>query len=61
MQVGTGDAIADPEAARAFVAAAASKDKELRCYDGLRHELYNEVQRDRTVGDAVAWIAARVT
>ncbi|MFL5270566.1 MAG: alpha/beta hydrolase [Anaeromyxobacteraceae bacterium] len=60
VQIGTGDPIADPAAARAFVAAAASKDKELRAYEGLRHEIYNEVQRDRTVGDAVAWIAARV-
>jgi alpha-beta hydrolase superfamily lysophospholipase len=59
VQVGTGDAIADPEAASAFVAAAASKDKELRRYEGLRHEIYNEVQRDRTVGDAVSWISAR--
>ena len=59
VQIGTGDPIADPAAARAFVAAAGSKDKELRAYEGLRHEIYNEVQRDRTVGDAVAWIAAR--
>jgi alpha-beta hydrolase superfamily lysophospholipase len=61
VQVGTGDPIADPEAARAFVAAVGSKDKELRCYEGLRHEIYNEVERDRTVGDAVAWISARAS
>jgi alpha-beta hydrolase superfamily lysophospholipase len=59
VQVGTGDPIADPEAARAFVTAVGSSDKELREYEGLRHEIYNEVQRERTVGDAVAWIAAR--
>ncbi len=57
--VGTDDPVADPAAMRAFHAAASSADKELREYRGFRHELFNERERDRAIGDAVAWIAAR--
>ena len=56
---GSADRIADPSAGKAFVAQAASSDKEFRLYDGLRHELWNERDRVRTVGDAAEWIAAR--
>lgn len=57
---GTADRIADPSAGEAFVDQAGSPDKALELYDGLRHELWNERDRDRTVGDAVSWIAARL-
>ncbi len=57
---GGGDRIAAPEASRAFADRAGSPDKEFRLYPGLRHELWNEAARDRTVGDAVAWIVARL-
>ncbi|HET9599064.1 MAG TPA: alpha/beta hydrolase [Anaeromyxobacteraceae bacterium] len=53
------DPIADPEAARSFFDRAASKDKRFVRYDGLRHEIWNERERERTVGDAVAWLAER--
>jgi alpha-beta hydrolase superfamily lysophospholipase len=56
---GSADAIADPSAGEAFVDQAASTDKTFRLYDGLRHELWNERDRERPVSDAVAWIAAR--
>jgi alpha-beta hydrolase superfamily lysophospholipase len=57
---GSADRIADPGAAEAFADQAGSADKEFRLYPGLRHELWNEADRARTVGDAVAWIAARL-
>jgi alpha-beta hydrolase superfamily lysophospholipase len=53
------DPIADPAAARAFFDRAASKDKRFVRYEGLRHEIWNERERERTVGDAVAWLAER--
>lgn len=56
---GTGDVVADPAAMRAFYEAARSSDKALRMYDGFRHELFNERERERPIGDAVAWIVAR--
>ena len=53
------DPIADADAARAWFDRAASKDKRLVRYEGLRHELWNERERERTVGDAVAWLVQR--
>ena len=50
------DRIADVAAARAFVDAARSGDKRLVVYDGFRHELFNEVERDRPIAEAVAWL-----
>jgi alpha-beta hydrolase superfamily lysophospholipase len=54
------DPIADARAARAFFDAATAKDKEFKTYDGFRHESFNEVERDRPLGDVAAWIAARI-
>lgn len=55
---GSRDGIADPAAGKAFVDQAGSADKTYRLYDNLRHELWNERERARTVGDAVAWLTA---
>ncbi len=59
--LGDADPIADPDAGRAFHAAAASRDKSLQTYPGQRHEIFNEVGRDRPLADTTAWISARVT
>ncbi len=56
---GGADGIADPAAMRAFHDGARSRDKEFRSYEGFHHELFNERERDRPIGDAVAWIGAR--
>ncbi len=56
---GTGDVVADAAATRAFFEAAGSADKQLRTYEGFRHELFNERERERPIGDVVAWISAR--
>jgi alpha-beta hydrolase superfamily lysophospholipase len=53
------DTVADARSSRRFVEAAHSRDKEFRLYPGLRHELFNELERDRPIADAVAWISAR--
>ncbi len=52
------DHIADVSVARAFVAAAGSKDKRLVVYDGFRHEIFNEVRRSEPIGEAVAWLVS---
>ncbi len=59
--LGEADPIADPAAGRAFHGAAASPDKRLQAYPGFRHEIFNEVGRDRPLADTAAWISARVT
>lgn len=56
---GTADVVADPASMRAFHEAAGSRDKALRTYDGFRHELFNERERDRPIDDTVTWIVAR--
>jgi alpha-beta hydrolase superfamily lysophospholipase len=56
---GGADRIADVAATRAFVDAARSPDKRLVVYDGFRHELFNEVERDRPIGEAIGWLTAR--
>jgi alpha-beta hydrolase superfamily lysophospholipase len=56
---GGSDPIADPAASRAFVAACGSADRTLREHPGLRHEVFNERTRERTIADAVAWLAER--
>ena len=53
------DHLADTSASRAFVEAASAQDKQLQVYEGFRHELFNEVDRDRPLGDAVAWLSQR--
>ena len=53
---GSADAICDVEGAREFHAALGSTDKELVVYDGLYHEVMNEPERDRVIGDIVAWL-----
>jgi alpha-beta hydrolase superfamily lysophospholipase len=50
------DRIADVAAARAFVDAAGSADKRLEVYAGFRHEIFNEVERERPIAEAVAWL-----
>jgi alpha-beta hydrolase superfamily lysophospholipase len=59
VMVGSADRIADPAAGRAFHARAGTRDKRILEYEGFRHELFNEVGRDRPISDTVAWIAAR--
>lgn len=57
--VGEADRIADAATARAFFDAAGSADKAFQSYPGLRHELFNEREAGRPIGDAVAWLRQR--
>jgi alpha-beta hydrolase superfamily lysophospholipase len=56
---GGDDRIADTGASRDFFESAGAEDKELVVYEGFRHELFNERERERPLGDVVAWISAR--
>lgn len=53
------DPVADLQATRRFVEAAGSPEKRLVVYDGFRHEIFNERERDRPIGEAVAWLQSR--
>jgi lysophospholipase len=56
---GGADPIADPAAGREFFDAATSKDKQLKLYDGLLHELFHEPERDLVFRDMLAWLDER--
>ncbi len=53
------DTIADAAASRRFLEAVRSKDKQFVLYPGFRHEIFNEVERERPIADATAWLLAR--
>ena len=59
VQAAGADTIADPATSRRFVGGVSSEDKTLLVYDGFRHEIFNEVARERPLAEAVAWLAAR--
>ena len=56
---GTADRVAAVEGSRALYEQAESKDKQLRLYEGLYHEVLNEPEREQVLGDMIAWIEER--
>jgi alpha-beta hydrolase superfamily lysophospholipase len=57
---GTDDRITPPAGSEMVIERASSEDKEIIRYDGLYHELLNEPERERVLGDVVAWMQARL-
>jgi acylglycerol lipase len=57
---GTADQTADPQGTIDFVEEAASADKTLKLYNGLYHELLNEMERDSVIDTVCDWMDARV-
>ncbi|MFC4767915.1 alpha/beta hydrolase [Effusibacillus consociatus] len=53
------DRIVDPEAAIPFVEKAGSRDKKLKIYPGLYHELVNEPEKEEVLTDILEWINKR--
>ncbi len=54
------DPVADLGATRRWVEAAGSAGKRLSVYEGFRHEIFNERERARPIGEAVEWLSAQV-
>lgn len=57
---GTGDYVTDPDGSRQLHARAESKDKTLRLYPGLYHEVFSEPEREQAVNDLLDWLDAHV-
>lgn len=53
---GGGDRIVDPEGSRVLYNAIASKDKTLKIYPELYHEIVNEPERNMVLNDMVTWL-----
>jgi len=58
--LGAEDPIASPETTKAFFGRMGSKDKELIVYEGFRHEILNEIGRERVHADIDRWLDARI-
>jgi alpha-beta hydrolase superfamily lysophospholipase len=53
---GAADRLAPPEGSRLVAERLGSNDKTLTLYDGLRHEIFNEPERDAVLADVVTWL-----
>lgn len=62
MQIAGDDHLVDAQASKAFYEKLIVEDKALNFYDGLYHEVYNELESDRikVLNDLETWIMARV-
>jgi acylglycerol lipase len=59
IQHGTADRLVPLAAARNVYQAIAAKDRIIKLYEGLYHEIYNEPERERVIADLLAWLAVR--
>jgi len=59
MLLGSADPVADPQAGRTLFPRLGSKDKELIEYPEFRHEVLNEIGRERAYADLTRWLEAR--
>jgi alpha-beta hydrolase superfamily lysophospholipase len=57
---GGADWIVDPAGARMLYDLVSSADKEIKIYDGLYHEVYNEPEHPQVLRDVERWIATRM-
>jgi len=57
---GSEDKIIDPGSAQMLYDKAGSKDKTIKIYEGLYHEVFNEPERARVLKDVENWLAAHV-
>ncbi|AYF77825.1 alpha/beta hydrolase [Nocardia yunnanensis] len=60
VQHGSADGLAAPSGTDFLEEHAASKDKTVIRYDGLYHEIYNEPEQDKVLGDLTHWLEAHL-
>jgi alpha-beta hydrolase superfamily lysophospholipase len=53
------DKLVDPDGAQMLYDKASSKDKTIKIYEGMYHEVFNEPGRARVLKDVEIWLAAR--
>jgi alpha-beta hydrolase superfamily lysophospholipase len=53
---GGADRLVDPNGARMLYDTIGSSDKTIKIYDSLYHEVYNEPEHERVLGDVEAWL-----
>jgi len=55
---GTADELTEPDGSRRLYDRARSADKTLRIYNGLAHEVLNEPEKERVIGELLRWLDA---
>jgi len=56
---GSEDRLVDPDGAQMLHDTVGSVDKTLKIYDGLYHEIFNEPEHQKVLGDVEAWLESR--
>ena len=59
-RVMAGDAVTDGKRSALLYERIGSKDKTLRLYEGLMHEIFNEPERERVLADMESWLEAHL-
>ena len=54
------DQLTDPEGSRDLFPLISSKNKELKVYEGLYHEIFNEIEKERVFADLEKWLMREV-
>ena len=60
MTHGEADGLVDVQDTYDFFKTAASKDRQMKIYGGLFHEIFNEYCRDEVIEDAICWMLRRI-
>jgi alpha-beta hydrolase superfamily lysophospholipase len=53
---GGGDVLVDPSSAQLVARCVPSRDVTLKFYDGLYHEVFNEIERRSVLDDVLRWL-----
>jgi acylglycerol lipase len=57
---GSADKLVDPDGAQMLYDTVGSGDKEIEVYDGFYHEVFNEYEHSRVLGDIETWLEAHL-
>ena len=57
---GAADKLVDPGGAQVLFDRVGSADKTIKIYEGLYHEVFNEPEHDRVLGDVEKWLAGQL-
>lgn len=60
IQYGTADKLVHPGPTRDFFERVGSLDKTLKAWEGARHELFNELEKDQAIETVVQWLKGHV-
>lgn len=59
MMHGGDDQISDKEGTVEFFEKLASKDKEMKIFEGMYHEIFNEIEREKVLAEMGSWLKRR--